>query len=169
MRRRRMITPTIACLVVLSAVISAPAQASSLLSGYGSPGQGSQVILGSSLINGGSSGGSSGGGQSSTTGTVATGTGQAGGAPGSVASKHAATRGGAGRHAGVHVRGASGSGAQPASSSAALAREAGASEALGLSGRDVLYILLGFAALIFIAVITRRMARSTRPAGTGSS
>jgi hypothetical protein len=163
-----MITPTIACLVALSAVMPAAAQASSLLSGYGGPGQGSQVILGSSLINGGSSGGSSGGGQSSTAG--ARGTGKASGAPGSGASKHAVTRGGAGRHPGGRVAGASGNGAQvyPTSSSA-LAREAGASQPFGLSGRDVVYILLGLVALIFIGVLTRRMARPPRQAGTGGS
>jgi hypothetical protein len=162
MSSRRMITPTIVCLVALSAVMAAPAQASSLLSGYGGPGQGSQAILGSSLINGGS-GGSSGGGQASTAGTPgATGTGQASGAPGSAASKHAVRSGRAGRHAGARVGGASGNGAQvtPASSGA-LTREAGASQPLGLSSRYVVYILLGLVALIFIGVLTRRMARPT--------
>ena len=59
MRSRRMITPTIA-LVALSAAMPVAASASSLLSGYGGPGQGNQAILGSALLGGGSSGGSSG-------------------------------------------------------------------------------------------------------------
>ena len=59
MRSRRIITSAIACIAALSAAAAMPvaAPAGSLLSGYGGPGQGSQVILGSSLVNGPPKGG----------------------------------------------------------------------------------------------------------------
>src|SRR5258705_13375486 len=68
MKSRRKITPIIAGLAAATALIPASAQASSVLSGYGGPGQGNQVILGAALLNGprGGSGGGSGGGSSST-------------------------------------------------------------------------------------------------------
>ena len=63
--RHRTIAPLIT-FVVMSAAGTASAhsnspQNSSLLSGYGGPGQGSQAILGSALLNGPGSGGGNGG------------------------------------------------------------------------------------------------------------
>jgi hypothetical protein len=175
MRSRRTITPTIACLVALSAVIPAAAQASPLLSGYGGPGRGSQVILGSSLVNGGGAGGSKGEGESSSPGASSAGTGSAAGsetAAGSPARRHAATRsGGAGRHADGRTGRSSSSGARvnPTSPHLTLTREAGSSETLGFSGKDLFFLLLAVGALIGTGVLTRRMARTTATGGHGGS
>ena len=174
----------------------AAAPAGSLLSGYGGPGQGSQVILGGSLVNGprnggGSQGGggsqsgssqgggsqtaadSAGTGESSTVATSGPGTGSAGKAPARPgATKHARTVLGHEKQVAGSVGGGSGSGvrAQSASPAATAARPAAeGSETLGVSGMDLLYILLAVGALLLTGVLTRRIASTSAPAGdTGS-
>jgi hypothetical protein len=155
-----MITPTIAWLVALAAVIPAAASASPLLSGYGGPGEGSQVILGSSLLGGGGGGGGSSQNTGAPTGTG--GSSKAGTGNLSTRSRRSLA-GGHGKRATGPVGGASPSGSQvyPASARGAASREAGASDTLGLSGENLMYILLALAALIFTGVLTRRMARTT--------
>jgi hypothetical protein len=178
MRSRRIITPAIACIAAIWAASPAPAPASPLLSGYGGPGQGSQVILGSSLVNGppkGGGGGSQGGGGSTGAGEsssaaaagrlgTAAGSGQA--HAGAVVHKHRTTTGTKAR--GVRVQGSSsGSGAYPASPAHAAVRPAAVgSETLGVSGIDLLYLLLALGALVLTAVLTRRIARTSDPAGS---
>jgi type IV secretion system protein TrbL len=169
MRSRRMITPTIA-LVALSAAMPVAASASSLLSGYGGPGQGNQAILGSSLLSGGGpkSGGGGGGGAPSGGGGL-TGT----GASPTVNAQTRVVRGGkvspARRHAsGTHGKGKQGSVRAPAPTGGAQAypasargAAAGGSETLGLSSEDLLYVLLALCGLILTGMVTRRMARTT--------
>jgi hypothetical protein len=53
--------------LALAAAMPAAAVASSLLSGYGGPGQGNQAILGAALVNGPRGGGGSGSSSGSTT------------------------------------------------------------------------------------------------------
>jgi hypothetical protein len=174
MKSHLTITSIIAVLLALAALVPASAPASSLLSGYGGPGQGNQAILGSALLNGPSGGGG----------------GSAGGVP-SVASSTsngagASERGGAGagprghRHAAVgHAKQGSGAGtgasesaprtyqryAQTGSSQSAAAD----SGALGLSGSDYLLVLLALAALFFTGLLTRGLTRAGGPRGHAGS
>jgi hypothetical protein len=183
MRSRRIITPAIACIAAILAASPAAAPASPLLSGYGGPGQGSQVILGSSLINGppkggGGGGGSQGGGGSTGAGEsssaaaagrlgTATGSGEA--PAGIMVHKHVSTTGAHGTKAkGVGVHGSSsGSQANPALPTHAAVRPAAeGSETLGVSGIDLLYVLIALGALALTAVLTRRIARTSDPAGS---
>src|SRR5262249_33452093 len=65
MTRHRTIATAVTLLAFLAAGTPVPASASSVLSGYGGPGQGNQAILGSALLSGpGGGGGSSGRGGS---------------------------------------------------------------------------------------------------------
>jgi hypothetical protein len=181
MKSRRIITPAIACIAAISAASPAAAPAASpLLSGYGGPGQGSQVILGSSLVNGppkGGGGGSQGAGGLTGTGesSSAAAAGRLGTATGSgevpaglVVHKHVSTTGPHGRNAkGVEVQGtSSGSGASSASPTHAAVRPAADSETLGVSGIDLLYVLVALGALALTAVLTSRIARTSDPAGS---
>lgn len=186
MRSRRTTTLAIACIASLLAAWPAAATAGSLLSGYGGPGQGSQVILGGSLVNGPPKGGggppgggSQGGGGSQETGgsstagrgSVAARSGSAGGTPtGSVAHRHSAAAGRQGAHATVRITGASSgrSRSYPAAEDAASRSAGVGSETLGLSGMDLLFILLALGALVLTGVVTRRMARTSAAGGTGS-
>ncbi|MGH2903720.1 MAG: hypothetical protein ACRDK7_09080 [Solirubrobacteraceae bacterium] len=163
-------------LMAASAVVPSVASAGPLLSGYGGPGAGNQVILGSALIGGAGGGGGSTGGSSgssgppSAPGAATTG---AGGATSSGTGGHgSSTRGGSSQAAGA--RGASHRNGAPAGSSArtnlALSREASSQPssggALGLSGVDLVYLLLAIGALAFTGFVTGRLARApVRPEG----
>ncbi len=140
------------------------AAASSLLSGYGGPGQGSQAILGSTLV-----GGSGGGGG---------GSGSVGGGPEAGYSAAGVTSaGGNGTHSGAGGESSS----QPSGGASvsygkasdgvvraypaalverAYVARAGGSRTLGLSGDDLLYVLLALAALIYTGVLTRQLAQT---------
>jgi hypothetical protein len=166
MRRRRIITPTIA-LVILSAALPAPAVGGSLLSGYGGPGQGNQAILGSSLLGGGGSN-NGGGGSASGGGSAGTGVSSTVGArnvltpavrrgKGSTASRRSSRATGRGEQGSARAGGVS-SQLYPASARGAAA---GGSETLGISGEDLMYVLLALCGLIFTGLLTRRMARTT--------
>ena len=160
-------TSILVLLATLSAAAPAAAAASPLLSGYGGPGQGNQAILGSALLNG-SGGGSAGTGASPVTIGGANGTPNRATAPGQTtaggSSQHvtgAAPRGtgpkGAGR--GGEVSGVASS-AYPASEQRGAAQPSGT---LGLSGEDLLYILLALTTLAFAGVLTRRLTRTIEP------
>jgi hypothetical protein len=163
MTRHRAITTATLMVLGLSAAAPAAAGANSLLSGYGGPGQGSQAILGSALLNG--PGGGQGGGGASGGGS----SGGSGGASGSGASgaraQHAtSSRGanGAGRSNGSRGEASgSGAGSQPYGTAGTRA-SAGGSQTSGPSGAELLYILLAFGALALTAAITRRFARRTQ-------
>jgi hypothetical protein len=133
--------PLIAFVLALSAAAApASAQASPLLSGYGGPGQGNQAILGSALLNGPSSGGGNGSGSAtgSARGGARSGKRNAAGGQGNIAPTGIGkVFGGASTHARLD------------------------SETLGLSGTDLLYIVLALGVLLGAGVFTRRLARMT--------
>ena len=153
MKSHRKITPLIGLVVTLSALVPASAGASSLLSGYGGPGQGTQAILGSTLLNG-----PSGGAGTAPLGGVSTGgattTSDAGG------NRHAGARRGSQPAAtatgGVPLRSYPGLGSSQTS--------AGGAGVLGLSDSAFLFALLALAALLFTGLLTRGL---TRASGTG--
>ncbi len=152
------------------------AAGSPLLSGYGGPGQGSQAILGSTLLGGGAGpgGGSTSGGSGGSSGSFLGG--ERSGGPGPSVTGAKGAGGGSARKSAISptsssrsgARGASGGGASayPASS-AGKADEASAvaPETLGLSGDDLLYVLLALAGLAFTGVLTRQLARTKGSGG----
>ena len=168
MKIHRKIIPAVSLAVALSASAPGAAAASSLLSGYGGPGQGSQAILGSALVNGSGRGAgppsSSGGG----TGTTAASTPAATGA----ATPARGTSGSAGSSAKARARGARhtrtanapGRGAKGASPTYNVSRQA-SQPVLGVSTGDLLGMIVAVGALILVAVATRAAAR--RGAGMG--
>ena len=186
MSSRRTITQAILCIAAVAAAMPAAAHGGSLLSGYGGPGQGSQVILGSALVNGppnggGGSGGGGSGSEGSSTGTgesstaakaasgVATGAVTRSGGGGNTPTGGASHRHAAG--AGRRVSGSSSAGARPYSvvaREAALRQAAEGSEPLGVTGSDLMYILLALGALILTGFITLRMAHTSAARDLGS-
>jgi len=168
MKHHRTIS-TAALLLVFSVAVPAGALADPLLSGYGGPGQGSQAILGSTLLGGPTNGG--GGSEAGATSLTAAEppVGAAGlGAPGRAGalapSRSGAKAGGRGGRAAGAVR-------QPSAGVSEIypASERGAvtpAGTLGLSGRDVAYILLTLCALVVTAVITRRLTPESRGEAT---
>jgi hypothetical protein len=153
--------PIVALLtVVSSAALPAAAMAGSLLSGYGGPGQGNQAILGSALLNGSGSGGrGSGGGAASSTGLEASYPSAAvkEGSTGSVRDRRASKPGAAANRRSSSVSGNGAQGHAPALAPAALAAATDSSGTLGLSGADLVYILLALAVLAMIGVLTRQL------------
>lgn len=163
MYSRRIFSLTGAALTVASiAVIPAAASTGTLLSGYGGPGQGNQHILGSALVGGSAGGGgsSSGGGAAGSGSREVPGGSSAAGETrtgGSGHSRRSSARTGA---RGGRVAHATPSSTRPYPISTGLARSvSGDSRTLGLSGRDVLFILLGLGALALTAVLTWQLAR----------
>ncbi len=165
-RRRTKISSTFALPAALTALAlmlpCAAASANPLLSGYGGPGQGSQTIIGSSLVNppGGGSSGSSGGGSGSELTVAAS----------QPSSSSATTKSAGARH--VHVTKAKGSkgastqaptvpvSAVPTADLAHVSSSASGGT-LGLSGSDILLVVFGLMALALTAVLTRRLTRRT--------
>jgi hypothetical protein len=174
----RRLTTTITALALLVLAVpglfSAAADAGSLLSGYGGPGQGNQAILGSALINGPSGKGGSGSGPGSTAAQLAAGSGSlaasstsaaAEAQPASHSSKPNVGASGrtkssaAGKNPRTGAGRASGNGSATYTRSSELTRAKGGSRALGLSGADLGYILLALGILAFTGVLTRKLAR----------
>lgn len=169
----------VSTLVALTAplVAAAPAMASAggtLLSGYGAPGDGSQVVLGATVLNGPSGGGSGGGGsagpggesQNSASSRAGAGRAPAGGAQSSVPNPA-----GRGREA-TNASGAASGGSGARVSTSGLARSetvSGSSPLLGVSGADLLYVVLGVTALGLAGAATWRLAgpgrHNSTPAG----
>jgi hypothetical protein len=158
----------LAGLALFAISLSAPASAtaSSLLGGYGGPGAGSQVILGSTLLGG--SGGTGGGGAG--TGELPTrgGLGSAGashrGRPSPAVRSSSAVAGGEGASArvvhageGHHRAGVSGAGpgAYPSASAERAYLASNGSAAGVLSGDLVSYVLLGLGVLAVTGGVTR--------------
>jgi hypothetical protein len=157
----------VAAALAIAAAIPSAAHAGPLLSGYGGPGQGNQAILGSTLIGGG--GGPSGGGGSGVSATISSGEASAqplgsSAAGGRVpqASATAPHRGLLGpRHASSsELVGRTRPNRLARSSYPAVEMTAGTSDTLGLSGSDVLYIILAAVALAFTGVFTKVVART---------
>lgn len=148
------------CICPQVAAASRPSPSSTLLSGYGGPGQGNQAILGSTLIGAGGKGGGKGTGgppgPSAAAAITSIALPQA--APssshrraGHVPTKRSATRHASEAPAPAYVRGT------PASD-----RAAGGT--LGLTGADLLYGVLALGALALTALLTVRLARRSDPA-----
>lgn len=188
MTRHRTIILIVGCLVAFGTAPSA-ALASSLLSGYGGPGQGNQAILGSALLNrpGGGSG-SSGGGSgesgslagsagSSTTSSEAAASSGTGSSTQSGAGNNASGSRASGAHRGSQAHRSATRTASPPSIAEVYAaaernRPAPSTPALGLSGADLLLIVLVLGLLALIGVLSRRLTRvpgaaSSRGAGGG--
>jgi hypothetical protein len=167
--RFRIAVSLIAPLAVLSAGMTASAQASSsLLSGYGGPGSGSQVILGSTLLNGSRGGGGSGGPAIATSSTKsqASAVGETAMSTGSTLHGPVTGAGGQGNTADRTVKTAPGR-ALTGLAGPGNPRAARDSQTLGLTSADLLYILLVCGALAGVGLLTRRLARiSPREAGT---
>jgi hypothetical protein len=149
MKSHRKITPLIGLVVTLSALVPASAGASSLLSGYGGPGQGTQAILGSTLLNG-----PSGGAGTAPLGGVSTG--------GVTTSSGGGNRHAAARHGTQPAATATGSvtlGSYPRLG--ASQTSAGGAGVLGLSDSAFLFALLALAALLFTGLLTRGLTRAS--------
>jgi hypothetical protein len=159
-------------MLAVSCCVPLAAQAGSLLSGYGGPGQGQQQILGSTLLGGGggSSGGSAGGGATG----GERGAGERGLAGPVLASSSKASGAGATGRAGRRVqprpstqRGRSPVQAAPADvpTYPASERVASSGAGSGLSFADILFIFLGAAALAFTGILTTRLSHANTARG----
>jgi hypothetical protein len=181
MKSHRTIISTGGLLVALVVALPGAAQASSLLSGYGGPGQGNQAILGSALVNGprGGGGGGSGGASEPSSGSSTTGaeaessspasgagrggtsepSGSSGAGKGASGKRHGAARRAAGKQAqdGAGEASSTAAGFYPASERI----PAGEPGALGLSGADLIFVILAVGTLVFTGVLTRRFSRTT--------
>jgi len=173
-RALRTIGCSLAGALALLAGGAVAACANPLLSGYGGPGQGSQAILGSQLLNepGGSSteagvgGRGGGGGATSARGRGTSAGAREGSAPGA---SNGGTRAGGTRpstgakaaHAGAGTASSHSAGGSSPVQRSASRRAAGGGLA-GLTTAELMYTLLAFAALAFTGVLTARLARGTR-------
>lgn len=160
------------CTLVLGLLVgTSAAWAGPLLSGYGGPGDGSQVVLGEELLNGPRSGGgggaAAGGGEVSLEAPAATQPSRSvAPAPPGNEGEAGHTRTGQRRAAGTRVRsrhGAPGSGSSRRHAPAPVPAPertgvATGTSLLGLSGADLLYVLLALAGLAVVAVLTRHAA-----------
>lgn len=164
MTGHRTILSILTLLAILPAAIPSSAPANPLLSGYGGSGEGSQEILGSALLGGGAGGGGgTGGGPSGPTGSSLTGAPVGQGSTTSTGSRGRERAAGGASHprgkAGEASAGAAG--AYPSSSRSKTSQPApGSSETLGLSGADLLYILLALGALACTGLFTRRLTQT---------
>jgi hypothetical protein len=175
MKRHRTIASTV--VVTVAVVLCAPACAlagSPLLSGYGGPGSGQQVLLGGGLIggsggSGGRPGGGSGVGSNSASASTQLGTGSTG--KGTTATVKSSTLRGARKATpgskpsaeSKNVTSAPGPVTYPANSQPGSIRiAADSSVAVGLSGLDLLLIVLAIGVLVLTGVFTRRLARLQR-------
>lgn len=161
MTGHRTILSILTLLAILPAAIPSSAPANPLLSGYGGSGEGSQEILGSALLGGGAGGGGgTGSGPSGPTGSSLTGAPVGQGSTTSTGS-HGRERaaGGASR-----PRGKAGEASGAAAGAHAVSQTSqpapGSSETLGLSGADLLYILLALGALACTGLFTRRLTQT---------
>jgi hypothetical protein len=187
MKRSQIIAATTALMAALSAVAPGVVRANSLLNGYGGPGQGNQAILGSALLNGPGGGSGGGGGRGASTGEAkpglaasslaeATSGGARAGRRNAAHSGLGSGTGGKGRTTGGAATGgggkAGGSGqtgkASVGAADAYLASEHGEAraasdglETLGLSARDLLYLLFTLCLLVSTGMATRRLTGLT--------
>jgi hypothetical protein len=174
---RRAILAVIAA-TSLPLVAPAASSANSLLSGYGGPGQGSQAILGSGLINGGGGSGGSGGSRGSGSGTsgagesgpsTAAGEGQGAGTAVKPARRRAPSPARRRRAAPVAVGGSSSAAAPaayPSSAESGSRTAAVASDPLGISGADLVYVLVAVGALGLTGLVTRQLTQTAKKSPT---
>jgi hypothetical protein len=173
-RRHRIIISTTVLLALSGATVPV-ALGDPLLSGYGSPGEGSQAMIGATLVNGPRGGGGSG---SSGVGGASTGEGAVNLAAPAASSRSSgsssATRGGSssksGSARGAGTAGTAGSGARAQSADQTgfasyprSERVVGAQTSFvsGVSGSDLLYALVALGCLLLTAFATVRLAKRT--------
>jgi hypothetical protein len=137
--------------MAVSSAAPAVAAANSLLSGYGGPGQGSQVILGATLLNSPPGGGQ--GGAGSTPAGVSPSAG--GQAVGATSSRACGPRAGEGGQAATDRS----AGSARAPSATPAATSSSSTQPLGLSGDDLLYLFVAVGALVVTAALTKQLAR----------
>jgi hypothetical protein len=186
MKSDRIISYSCALALAASIALPASAQAGSVLSGYGGPGQGNQAVLGSALIGGPRGGGSGGsGGSASSTGSNVEGSsaGEASSAAGTDAHRSGSgtDEGGnrptgkdrGGRGAAARERAGTPAQEQPLISPHGLYPAAehipagGEGTVFGLTGDDLLYIVLAVAILALVGGLTRRLGDSPPGAPSG--
>jgi hypothetical protein len=165
--RRRRLGFVAVSLALAAALVPGSASAGSLLSGYGGPGEGNQVILGSALLGGpsggagsGGEGGSGSGGQGSTLSAAGEGAGARSGMTG--ASGAAAGRR---RHSHAPANDASGRAGEPSAQAfrtPASPVNIDVSKTEVLPSSDLRYILLTLVALAATGALTRRLAHQPR-------
>jgi hypothetical protein len=180
MNRHIKLIPIVGLSVVALIVPSASAVANPLLSGYGGPGQGSQAILGSALVNGpgGGGGGGAAGASGSGSASPSPGAGVVGGGATGVRGTGVSSGAAVGGHSKPSGRPAGGVVGQAKTRRAPAAavglypaseRAQDAQGVLGLSADELLYIILALGALALAGVFTRRLARASPPQqGAGS-
>jgi len=166
-------------LCALCLAVPAGAVASPLLSGYGGPGAGSQVILGSSLVNGPRGGGGGGGGGGSASGGGPTApaavtrppsggaTAPSESAPTRVSRTHraAGTKQAPARDSTPRTSSTAPGSAARVAPASVQGRAASRSAALGLSSGEVALIIVAACALVAIGFMTGRLARVPRHEG----
>jgi hypothetical protein len=188
MNTHRIITHSCAVAAVALALLPAAAQAGSVLSGYGGPGEGSQAVLGSALIGGprGGSGGSRGGGggaagSGSSQGSEETSSSSESSSQSSSGSSTQArdgsssgeSAGGGAARGGATPPSASRSAPSPAASPRGLYPAAervpagSGGTVLGLTSQDLLYVILAAVILVLLGLFTRRTADPAGRARTG--
>jgi hypothetical protein len=150
---------TLAATIVVVSAFPATARAGSLLSGYGGPGQGNQVILGAALLGGPSSGAGAGGSGSAAAGLSAAGAG--GSLPATAARSTAPSSGGTAKKTRRGTRGAQRAVATAhVTGGAALSRAD--SRTFGISQADLVYIVIGLGGVLVAGFLTRHLAQSPR-------
>jgi hypothetical protein len=150
--------------IAIAGAMPGAAQANPLLSGYGGPGQGDQAILGATLLNtprGGGGSSSSGGGSGEATAASLTAAPTGGGAAvGKLQGKNGRRQPKRGAQASTSTQAVQAP--TPSGGSAPVAVASTGSDSggtLGLSGGDIVYLLLVLAALALTGVLTRQLAR----------
>jgi hypothetical protein len=188
-KRHRTIIPTTALVALICAAAPPVALAGSLLSGYGGPGEGSQALIGATLVKGGkggggSSAGSSGGRPDLAAPAASSDSTSSSGTPGSRSSSPSSgSRSGSSSHGSSagrarHADGKSGKAGENSqgTTQASFAsyprseRVAGGSTTLvfGLSGADFAYVLVALACLLLTGFATIGLARRSTQAGVGA-
>jgi hypothetical protein len=170
MKSNGAITATVTLLALAVSAVP-PASANPLLSGYGGPGEGNQAILGSALLNGPSGGGSGSAGSSGSAAGAGLASAQAGGGIASAragdglasagASGQAPSAADRGRRSAGAARKAAGNGSQTHTATPSSAASHGAvpgAQTLGISGADLLDIVLALGVLLATGALTRRLA-----------
>ena len=176
-KHRLTTTFALLALALLGAVAPAASASSTLLSGYGGPGQGNQAVLGSTLIGGrgGGGGGNAGaasGGEAASPQSVSI---EASPAPatGSRPTRAGGNGSGTTAHQGKAPRSAGAVSPGAVRALPALTATSSSAPALGLSGSDVAYVVLALVVLALTALVTVLLTRgdsATRrgPGATGS-
>jgi len=162
LRTHRFISPAVLAAICICPQAAAASPSSTLLSGYGGPGQGNQAILGSTLIGGKGGGKGTGGGPTGPPAVTAT---------TSIALPQAAPSSSHRRAGVVPPKRSAGRHASkvpaPAYERGTPAADRAGGGTLGLTGADVVYGVLALGALALTALLTVRLARrSGRAEGT---